>query len=80
MNNVLRNDSDAPFSSIRGVHKTHERPRSGTHLRTSPSAYPADDFGLVCHACSTVTIFSADASHPLACSRCGNGLRAPLAG
>lgn len=80
MSNALRDDHQAPFPSIRGVHKTHERPRTGSRLRASRASYLADDFGLVCHACSTVTIFSADASHPLACSRCGNGLRAPLAG
>jgi hypothetical protein len=80
MTNALRTAPDSPFTSPRSVHKTHTRRVSGTQLRGAVSMHAMEDFGLVCHACATVTIFSADASHPLACSRCGNGLRAPLAG
>lgn len=81
MNNALRHAPEAPFSSHRGVHKTEpRRQKSGTQLRSAMSLHTSEDFGLVCHACSIVTIFSSDASHPLACARCGSGLRAPLAG
>ena len=36
MSNALRNEAEVPFPSVRGVHKTHKRPRiaskSGTHI------------------------------------------------
>jgi len=81
MTNALRNASATSSFSPLGVTKTQTRRHTtGTHLRSAVGMHPYEDFGLVCHECSTVTIFSSDASHPLACSRCGHGLRAPLTG
>lgn len=52
---------------------SQRRPR--LHRTLDLDTLAGEDLGLVCHACRTVTIFSADATYPRCCSRCTDVLR-----
>ena len=51
---------------------SERRPRA---IRLFDLGTLGEDVGLVCHACGTVTIFSAGATYPRCCSRCTDVLR-----
>jgi hypothetical protein len=50
--------------------RSQRRPRSGFARDLRGLDDVGEDFGLVCHQCATVTIFSSGAAHPRCCSRC----------
>jgi hypothetical protein len=62
-----RRGPDAPSSNAqRIVGSGGRRPTEETTM---------DDFGLICFACGTVTIYERDAAYPRACGRCLTVLR-----